>query len=181
MEYSENELVLEIKKRNMAAYEHLIQHYTKSIYYLAYNILKVGGSKEDMEECVADVLFEVWDRIDEFDSGRGSFKTWVLILAKYRALHYKRKGCKVAELNIDDINAEEHIGVEKQVLDRHTQQKLIETINTFNKIDRELFIRRYFYNEKISDLMKTLELSRSAIDNRLLRGRKIIKEVLSYE
>ncbi|HZK53041.1 MAG TPA: sigma factor-like helix-turn-helix DNA-binding protein [Desulfosporosinus sp.] len=82
---------------------------------------------------------------------------------------------------MDDYQIEEPVIVEKQIVDRETQKKLLETINSFNEKDKELFIRRYFYNEKISDIMQSLGLSRSALDNRLLRGRKVIKEVLSYD
>lgn len=179
--YSESELISEIKKRNLNAYGYLIKEYTKPIYYLTYNILNIGNSKEDIEECVADVFLEVWLKINEFDSERGNFKTWILMLTKYKALTYKRKFKKNFVENIDDYQLEEPDNVEKQLIDRETQKKLLETINTFNKMDKELFIRRYFCNEKISDIMQSLGLSRSAVDNRLLRGRKIIKEVLSYD
>ncbi len=181
MNYSENELISEIKKRNLNAYEFLIREYTKPVYYLTYNILNIGNSKEDIEECVADVFLEVWLKINKFDSERSNFKTWVLILTKYKALAYKRKLKKNYVENIDDYQIEETDTIEKHVIDRETQKKLIETINSFNKMDKELFIRRYFCDEKISDIMQSLGLSRSAIDNRLLRGRKIIKEVLSYD
>jgi len=181
MNYSESELISEIKKRNLNAYEFLIKEYTRPVYYLGYNILNIGNSKEDIEECVADVFLEVWLKINEFDSGRSNFRTWILILTKYKALTYKRKLNKNHLENIDDYQIEEHDVVEKQMIDRETQEKLLETINSFNRTDKELFIRRYFCNEKISDIMQSLGLSRSAVDNRLLRGRKRIKEVLSYE
>ena len=184
MNYSESELISEIKKRNLNAYEFLIKEYTRPVYYLSYNILNIGNSKEDIEECVADVFLEVWLKINEFDSGRSNFRTWILILTKYKALTYKRKLNKnhVENIeNIDDYQPEEHDTVEKQIIDRETQEILLETIDSFNRTDKELFIRRYFCNEKICDIMQSLGLSRSAVDNRLLRGRKIIKEVLSYD
>jgi len=111
---------------------------------------------------------------------REAIKTWILILTKFKALTYKRKLLKKNQVvNIDDYQLEEPDSVEKQIIDRETQKKLLETINSFNKTDKELFIRRYFYNEKLSDIMQSLGLSRSALDNRLLRGRNKIKEVLS--
>lgn len=180
MNFSESELISEIKKRNLNAYGVLIKEYTKPVYYLTYNILN-ADSKEDIEECAADVFFEVWQKINEFDSERSNFKTWILILAKYKALTYRRKLKKSNVENIDDYQPEEPNNVEKQIIDRETQKKLLETINSFNETDKELFIRRYFCNEKISDIMQSLGLSRSAVDNRLLRGRKIIKEVLAYD
>lgn len=181
MKYSETELISEIKKRNLNAYEFLIKEYTKPVYYLTYNILSIGNSKEDIEECVSDVLLEVWLKINEFNSERSNFKTWVLMLTKYKALAYKRKLKKNCAENIDDYQIEEPYTIEKQIIDRETQKKLLQTINSFNKMDKELFIRRYFCNEKISDIMQSLGLSRAAVDNRLLRGRTMIKEVLSHD
>ncbi|EGW36353.1 sigma-70 family RNA polymerase sigma factor, partial [Desulfosporosinus sp. OT] len=174
MVFSESELISEIKKRNLNAYGFLIKEYTKPVYYLTYNILNIGNSKEDIEECVADVFLEVWQKINEFDNERSNFKTWILILTKYKALTYLRKLKKNRVENIDDYMPEEPNTVEKKIIDRETQKKLLDTINSFNETDKELFIRRYFCNEKISDIMQSLGLSRSAVDNRLLRGRKII-------
>lgn len=181
MNYSESELISELKKRNLNAYGFLIKEYTKPVYYLTYNILNIGNSKEDIEECVADVFLEVWLKIHEFNSEKSNFKTWILVLTKYKALTYKRKLQRNHYENIDDYRLEEPNTVEKEIIERETQKKLLATINSFNKIDKELFIRRYFCDEKLSDIMQSLGLSRSAIDNRLLRGRKIIKEVLSYD
>ncbi len=183
MSFTETELVAHIKNRNTKAYESLIQTYSKPVYYLAANILR-SGSKEDIEECVSDVMLEVWLKIDKFDSERGNFKTWILILTKYKALEYRRKTEKSNVENIEDYletQADELHTVERLIVSRETQERLIEAIDTFNKVDKELFIRRYFFNEKINDLMNALGLSRSAIDNRLMRGRKIIKEVMSHE
>lgn len=181
MVYSESELISEIKLRNTDAYGSLINTYAKPIYYVVYNILKSTCVKEDMEECVADVLFEAWQRIDEYNISRGSLKTWLLIQAKYKALTYRRRNERGSVVSIEDYEPDDPLTVEKQIIDRETQRKLMDTINTFNETDKELFIRRYLYNERINDLMDTLGLSRSAIDNRLLRSRKIIKEAISYE
>jgi len=181
MEYSETWLIEELKSRKIEAYEALIRKYAKPVYYLAHNILSIGFSKEDIEECVSDVLLDVWLRIKQFDEKRGSFKTWILILTKYKALEYKRKNQKNNLVNIANYQPEERETVEKQVLGRAIQEKVLQTINKFSDTDRELFIRRYFFNEEICDLMESLKLTRSAIDNRLLRGRKIIKEVISYD
>ena len=178
MRYSEIELVSEIGKRNTNAFEFLIQEYTKTVYYLAHNILG-NGSKEDIEECVSDVFLEVWRKIGSFDKKRGSFKTWILILTKHKALDYKRRAERFKAEPLEDEQAESPIDIEKQALDRETQSLIVETIHTFNEVDRQLFIRRYFLGEDISTLMSSMGLSRSAVDNRLMRGRNKIKEALS--
>ncbi|WP_231702697.1 sigma-70 family RNA polymerase sigma factor [Desulfocucumis palustris] len=181
LEYSQAELVRRIKNKDMVAYEHMINTYTKMIYYLAYNILSAAHPKEDIEECVADVFLDAWIKIAEFDETKANFRTWLLILTKYKALAYRRQNKKNNIVNIEDIEIKDDIDIEKQFFLRKDQEQVMKIINSFQKTDRELFVRRFLMGEKISDLARAFNLSRAAVDNRLLRGRKIIKESLQYE
>lgn len=181
MEYSQAELVRRIKNKDMVAYEHMISTYTKMIYYLAYNILSGSHPKEDIEECVADVFLDAWIKITEFDETKANFRTWLLILTKYKALAYRRRKNMNNIVDIKNIEIKDDIDLEKQVFLRQDQEQVMKIINSFQKTDRELFVRRFLMGEKISDLARSFNLSRAAIDNRLLRGRKIIKEALQYE
>lgn len=180
MKYSEIELISEIRKRNPDAFEFLVDKYTKPVYYLAYNILRISCSKEDIEECVSDVFIDAWRKIEQFDINRGGLKTWVLILTKYKALEYKRRFEKSNVIELIDEQVKSPVDLEKQVIDRETQLAVLETIHTFSDLDKQLFIRRYFLGEDISALMSSMGLSRTAVDNRLTRGRKKIKEAISY-
>nr|WP_272507430.1 sigma-70 family RNA polymerase sigma factor [Clostridium aestuarii] len=181
MEYSQSELVKAIKDKEVNAYEYMINKYTKTIYCLAYNILFQSLQKEDIEECVSDVFLDAWNKINDFKDKKGNFRTWLLILTKYKALTYKRKKRSQKVVDIEEFEIKDSYNLEKEFILRQDQEKVISTINTFNKLDKEIFFRRYFFGEKINELAKAFKLSRSAVDNRLLRGRKAIKEVLSYE
>ncbi len=181
MQYSQAELVRRIKNRDPTGYEYMINKYTKVIYCLAHNILSGSHNKEDIEECVADVFLDAWIKIAEFDEEKANFRTWLLILTKYKALTYRRKKRLNNVVNIEDIEIKDDINLEKQVFLRQDQEQVIKTINSFQKMDREIFIRRFFLGEQINDLAQAYHLTRAAVDNRLLRGRKIIKEALQYE
>ncbi|NLW91783.1 MAG: hypothetical protein GXY34_09315 [Syntrophomonadaceae bacterium] len=91
MEYSQVELVRGIKNRDTSAYEYMISKYGRITYCLAYQILSGTHSKEDIEECVADVFLDAWVKIGAYDEEKASFRTWLLILTKYKALTYRRK------------------------------------------------------------------------------------------
>lgn len=181
LEYSQSALVEGIKNKDILAYEYMISKYTKTIYCLVYNILHQSLKKEDIEECVSDVFLDAWLKINEFDQEKGNFRTWLLILAKYKALTYKRKRKTANIISIEKFEIQDSYDLEKQFFLRRDQEKVIKIIDSFNKIDKEIFLRRYFFGERISDLANAFNLSRSAIDNRLLRGRKVIKEALNYE
>lgn len=181
MHYSEIEFIFEIKKRNPDAFDYLMKEYTKPVYYLAYNILNIGNSKEDIEECVSDVFVEAWQKIDSFDDQKGSFRSWLLMLTKYRALTYKRHLEKHPIEYLEDYaqtGHDEPTDEASPILDRETQLLLLQAINAFGELDRQLFIRRYFFGESVAGLMQSTGMSRSAVDNRLLRSRNKIKEAL---
>lgn len=181
MEYSQSELVRGIKGRDTSAYEYMINKHSKMIYCLAFKILSGSHSKEDIEECVADVFLDAWVRIGEFNEEKANFRTWLLILTKYKALTYRRKKGLSKVVNIEDIELPDDSNLERLVLLRQDQEQVMEIINSFQEPDREIFIRRFLFGEKINDLARAFNLSRTAVDNRLLRGRKIIKEVLQHE
>lgn len=181
LEYSQQALVEGIKNQDTLAYEYMISKYTKTIYCLAYTILFPACSKEDVEECVSDVFLDAWLKIDEFDQERGNFRTWLLIKTKYKALTYKRRKTVTNVVDIEKFEIKDDYSLEKEFFLRQDQEKVIEIINSFNEVDKKIFFRRYFFDEKISDLAKAFNLSRSAVDNRLLRGRKMIKEALNCE
>ncbi len=176
MEYSPAELAQGIKNKDAAAYEYMIVKYTKTIYCLAYNILSGSHSKEDIEECVADVFLDAWIKIADFDQEKANFRTWLLILTKYKALTYKRKKRLSNVVDIEDVEIKDNINLEKQVFLRQDQEQVMKIINSFQNTDREIFVRRFILGEKINDLARDFNLSRAAVDNRLLRGRKLIKE-----
>lgn len=179
MQYSESELISEIKKRNAEAFDDLIGQYTRPVYYLTYNILNVGNRKEDIEECVSDVFVEVWEKIDQFDPGRGTFSKWIFMLTKYRALTCKRKLENHGVEYLEDYLENTLVEPDTPLLERETQEAILQIVRTFGEVDRQLFVRRYFLDEPISALMQSMGLSRSAVDNRLLRSRNKIKEALS--
>ncbi|MGE5391572.1 MAG: sigma-70 family RNA polymerase sigma factor [Deltaproteobacteria bacterium] len=181
MEFSQVELVRGIRNQDSAAYEYMIARYSKTIYCLAHNILSKSHSKEDIEECVADVFLDAWIKIGEFDGEKANFRTWLLILTKYKALTYRRKKGFKKVVNIEDVELKDDNNLEKLVLLRQDQEQVMEIIDSFQEPDREIFIRRFVLGEKINDLARAFNLSRTAIDNRLLRGRKIIKEGLQHE
>lgn len=181
MELDDLQIAKNIKNRDIQTYEYVVEKYSKQVYYLAYNILHISCTKEDIEECTADVFAQAWLDIDNYSSEKASFKTWLFILTKYKALKYKRKISKQKTVNIDEVLLPNTDDVEKWLITRQEQERVINIINQFNDIDKELFFRRYFYDERIVDLMDSLNLTRSAIDNRLSRGRRVIKEVFLSE
>lgn len=174
-------LIGQLKKKKEFALEQAMDIYIDPVYSLASTILRGYGQTVDIEECVQDVFIDAWNKISEYDPGRGKLKTWLLILCKYKALSYKRRLCRQNRVfKIEDLKREsqqiEASNVEASFLAKEERQKIIEAIRSLPDLDRQIFLRVYILDESIEEVSKSLGLSRQAVDNRLWRGRKALRK-----
>ena len=172
----DKKLVRELKRRNPAALEYIITTYAGGLHGLVSRIIT---NPQDIEECVSDVLVAAWDGIGNYDPKRGSFKTWLLVLAKYKALDYRRRSMRTVETAVENVPAPNHPGAEVTVLAQHRADEVLEIVNTLPELDRKIIQRRYFLYEDIQEIARNLGLSRSAVDTRLWRARKLLKDKLN--
>lgn len=68
-------LIGQLKKKKEFALEQVIDIYMDPVYSLASTILSGYGQTVDIEECVQDVFIDAWNKISEYNPGRGKLKT----------------------------------------------------------------------------------------------------------
>lgn len=103
----------------------------------------------------------------------------MLIIAKYRALDYRRKlSANRTYVSTDELDLASHDCVESKIISNEDKNKIVLAIDKLKEPDKEIFYRRYFFYESIEGIAKHFTLTREAVDNRLCRGRKRIKEAL---
>jgi RNA polymerase sigma-70 factor (ECF subfamily) len=159
--------------------ERLMDLYMSSVYGVAKSILINAGSEQDIEECVQDVFIDAWKNIDKFDESRGSMKTWLLILCKYKSLNLKKALLKKNNtIDFEEIQISSKEVIEENLFFEERKYEIIEAIQSFNPTDKEVFLRRYFMTQSIEYICNSMELSRQAVDNRLWRGKKRLREIL---
>jgi RNA polymerase sigma-70 factor, ECF subfamily len=56
--------------------------------------LRILRNRQDAEDLLVDVFWELWSRSDRYDAGRGSPLTYLLTLARSRAIDRRRSGMK---------------------------------------------------------------------------------------
>jgi RNA polymerase sigma-70 factor (ECF subfamily) len=77
------ELIAAIARRDVQAFEALYERYGDLVYSVT---LRVVGDVTAAEDVVQDVFLRLWRRPDHFDSSRGRFITWLLRVARNRAI-----------------------------------------------------------------------------------------------
>ena len=180
MEHDIDLIVKLIKKRKPEALNRAMELYIGNVYHIAKSILYRIADAEDIEECVQDTFLDAWNNIDKYNPERGSFKTWLMILCKYNALNKKKVLMKEPEfISLEEDISSINNSPENDFLIKEGTSQIIKAINTLGLKDREIFIRRYLLNQNIDEICSIMNLTRKAIDNRLCRGRKQLKEKLS--
>lgn len=176
-EMSQN--VTEEKRRT---YEELYSQYYKYCRQIAYNIL---GSFEDAEECANDAFIKLWN--NDFDN-ISNIKMYLAVTARNASLDRLRektagkRNSPQGYVLLDEL--QECIG--KNYVDEEISLKFLEkSINSFlekqTAVNRNMFIRRYFFGESSEILSEKFGLNKNNINVILHRMRKQLKKHLEKE
>ena len=181
----EDKLIVELYwRKDSSAISETSQKYGAYCYTIADNILH---SHEDSQECVNDTWLRVWDSIPP---QRPSVLR--LFLAKVtRSIAFNRYNARSAEKRgggeiaavLDELS--ECVSVRSDVHAEYEANELGRCINRFvhslSEKDGNIFLRRYFFNDSISDIAVRYGLSENNIMVILSRTRKKMKNLLKEE
>lgn len=76
-------LVKRLRARDQAALDELYERYSKVVYAIA---LRIVGQVSDAEDVVVDSFWQVWQQSENYDEARGQLRTWIVTIARSRAL-----------------------------------------------------------------------------------------------
>lgn len=166
-------LVELLKKHNKEALRYLIDNYSNSMLKVCYSVLR---DVEASKECVNDVFLKIWNNVESFDKDKSKFNTWVVVLCKYTSIDYIRKNKKhIENVFINEALTEDTRDFYDELETKENLSKVILEINNMNKASREIFVRRFFLNERIKVIAEKLGMTEAAVGCRILRERKKLK------
>lgn len=173
-EINKDNYIKALREKNIEALDFIMDTYSNLIFKVAYKVL---NKRELSEECINDVFLKVWNNIDRFNKEDDKFKNWIFTITKYTAIDMLRMEKK----HSNNLSIEEEVINSKSELEKDFQNDndlliIKNEINSMDKIDREIFIRRFYYGEKIRVISEKLGMTDNAINLRILRGRKRLSE-----
>ncbi len=198
-DWPEDALYAGLVAQNPQALEALIQRYAREITYFIRLLLNGVGTAQDAEECANDLFVTAWQEIEAFTPTRGSLHTWLTMRAKYIALDRRRQlqrrqatvtsldGEVTVNRNGDARSGERHItqltdhNMEGILEQRERREELAAALEALPALDRNLVYLRYFHLASTEEISAKTGLSRHAIDTRLWRARKTLREALEEQ
>lgn len=159
-------------------FEYLVDTYKNMAYTLA---LKICGNSENAEEVVQDSFMKAFKGLSHFRNA-SKFSTWLYKIVYYTALTKKNND------HNDKLELYEESGVAAYVTDEKKE------INNLVVADRKKYINlaldklaeeervvitlHYLGEKSISEIAEILDLGKSAIKMKLMRGRKKLEKIL---
>ena len=176
-------------KKDEVALKEVDKKYNHFCFGIAWKILT---NKEDSEECVNDTWLKAWNCIPP--TKPAILSTFLGRITRNFAIDNLRKKYAAKRLDLHMDNSISEITQEVEVLNRQAvycldeqmeEKELIRSINNFlsrlSRKDRDIFMRRYWHMDSISDIANRHKESQSSIKSNLFRTRKKLRKILEKE
>ena len=180
-----DEAIIELYwSRNEKAIKETDRKYGKYLFTIAYNIVH---DDLDCEECLNDTYLGTWNKIPP--TRPSVFQIFLSRIMRNIAVDRFRKktaNCRVpSEMTVsleelDDCMASD-ISVEEEVAIREISVKLNAFLRSLEERAEFIFVCRYYYADKISDIARMLQVAESTVFRELSDMRNSLKSYLESE
>lgn len=169
--------------RDEQAIQETDHKYGKKCRMIAWNIL---SNEYDAEECVSDTWLNAWNSMpDQRPTHLLSFLGKIvrnLALDRWDYLHAQKRSVQMTTLlsELEDcISSWEN--TERTVEDHEIVSLLNRFLRTLDPDSRNIFLRRYWYADSISEIASRFSTNESRIKSNLFRTRKKLRSALEKE
>lgn len=187
MEAQINEQVLleGLKQDDLVCYEQLMDRYSPYVVTVVSRVADGQLEHGDIEELCADVFIKLWDKRKSLSIGEGKLKAYIAAIARNKTINLLKAKGKYLSIPLED-DFIDYTSPESEVLRQEEGQLVNEIIATLPEPDKEIFLRRYFYMEKVVDISKRLGINVATVGTKLFRSKKKLEAALkergvSYE
>ncbi|MVX62211.1 sigma-70 family RNA polymerase sigma factor [Clostridium chromiireducens] len=159
----------------------MMDSYMALIYTIIFNKLSGTYSKEDIEECVSDVFFQVFHYKNRIDLEKGSIKAFLAVVAKRKAIDMYRRNKNNNHIPIEDLPEDLYSMVDdaaSSLLLKESNSALINAIKSLGEPDSEIVIRKYYLYQSSKDISSDLGIKVNTIDKKVSRCIQKLKNVL---
>ncbi|WP_314591838.1 sigma-70 family RNA polymerase sigma factor [Paenibacillus terrigena] len=162
-----------VSKRDMEAFEDLINKYANAVYGIAYS--KVGDfhTAQDIAQEVFVKAYRKCSSLREPDK----MGSWLYTVTTRECMDWFRlskqsRACGLTE----DVDLPQLETTEDQLLKKELRHEIWDALNTLSEVNRTVTILYYIDEYKIREISDLLALSVDAVESRLRRSRKLLKK-----
>lgn len=149
-------------------------------------IYRIVLNSQDAEECVNDTYYGLWTSIPP--ASPTVFSAFIAKIARntamkritYRNARKRAAGVSVSFEELENCVSSHH-NVEKELDAQLLAQCLERFLQETDYESRNIFLRRYWFFDSISDIARRFSMTESKVKSNLFRTRKNLKKFLAKE
>lgn len=175
---TEEQALRQMKQGSQDALAWFIQRYGAYVSTIIHNIIGQRMSNADVEEVASDVFLALWNNAGKILPNAA--RSWLATVARNTARSRLRRASDTLPLDeeaaiVDDRTPE-------AALERREQAVRVRmALLSLNPVDREVFLRFYYYYQKTADIAADMGLNESTVRTKLNRGRAKLRDFLLRE
>lgn len=172
---SDEVLIGRIAKGDRLAMQVLFARHHVRVYRF---VLRLVGNPTVAEDLISDVFLDVWRQADKFE-GRSAVSTWMLAIARFKALSALRKKPdeeldeETAE-TIEDTSDNPEVTLEK----KDKSVVLRQCLEKLSPEHKEIIDLVYYHEKSVEEVAEIVGIPENTVKTRMFYARKKLAELL---
>jgi RNA polymerase sigma-70 factor (ECF subfamily) len=173
---SDEALMKAIATGDQSAMRTLYARHNVRIYHFIARLVTDAGRAKDL---VSEVFIDVWRQADRFE-GRSQVSTWILSIARFKALSalHRRRDTEIDEIDIELIEDSGNTP-EEAVLNRDRRAQLRICLAQMSRDHREILDLVYYQEKSVEEVAEVIQIPKSTVKTRMFYARKRLAQLLS--
>ena len=141
-------------------------------------VLRLVGNQAVAEDLISEVFLDVWRQADRFE-GRSAVSTWLLAIARFKALSFMRRKPD-EELDeetagaIEDRSDDPEVSVQK----KDKSVALRKCLAVLSPEHREVIDLVYYHEKTVQEVAELVGIPEATVKTRMFYARKRLSELL---
>jgi RNA polymerase sigma-70 factor (ECF subfamily) len=141
-------------------------------------VLRLVGNPTVAEDLISEVFLDVWRQADRFE-GRSAVSTWMLAIARFKALSVLRKKPdeeldEETAASIEDTSDTPEVALEKK--DKSTV--LRQCLEKLSPDHKEIIDLVYYHEKSVEEVAEIVGIPENTVKTRMFYARKKLAELL---
>jgi RNA polymerase sigma-70 factor (ECF subfamily) len=176
------ELVRRCRSGDGAAWEEIVQTYSRRVYNLAYRFTSRADSAEDLTQ---DVFIRVYRSLDQYDAKQGDLQNWLMRLARNLIIDdYRKRQRAPQDQAADDLEDHKYhlraadTSVQREMERRELGAQVQAGIDKLSPDLRTCVILRDIEELSYQEIVDLLRIPEGTVKSRINRGRIELAKIL---
>jgi len=177
---NDKKVISAIIRQDEQIFAFVIEKYSRLLWKIAASILINAASVQDVEECVADVFIYLWQHPEKYDPDRAKLSSYLSVVARSKAVDRYRLILRKREIPMEKVLVKSLQYAEVKAADAK-KEKLRSCVEELEETEKELIIRRYYYEQKPAEIALALDMPKKQVENKLYYVRQKLKKMMEKQ